>query len=144
MANRRSQAVPLVLVQGVAAAALSMGCGSSPRGNQRVCVDNGRTVVDQQQCVGDEQRGRGASGSFTPGPSGGGGGYVPMYHWYYYPSGTRLPLLGSIAPNTGSPFAPGTTGTTTPGVGSSTTTSSSPSGVVRGGLGSTGSGSVGA
>ena len=133
MARRTSRGVPLVIVPAVAAAALAMGCGS-PKSSaaQRVCVDNARTVVDQQRCRDEEQRGRGASGSFAGGTGATGGvGYVPMHHWYYYPSGSRLPIVGTTAPATGSLTAPSTGG------------SSSSSGVVRGGFGSTASGSVG-
>lgn len=144
MNTKKSGSVPLVIVPAIAAAAIAMGCGSgTPQGPaQRVCIDNARTVVDQQRCLDEEQRGRGASGSFATGTGdsggstgSGGGVYVPMHHWYYYPYGSRLPILGSIAPSTGTSVAPGVVG------GGSSPTSS---GVVRGGFGSTSSGSIGA
>lgn len=136
--QRTSRAVPLVIVPAMAAVAVAMGCGSGTPPSQRVCVDNARTVVDQQRCIEEEQRGRGASGSFASGGTGnpgggGGGGYIPMHHWYYFRGGV-VPLPGTPAPINGSFTAP---------VSSGSTSSSSSSGVVRGGFGSTASGAVG-
>jgi hypothetical protein len=90
---RRSASVRLVLVQGIAAAALAAGCGSP--GSTRTCVDKDGLVTTEAHCVEEERRPRTM-------------GYVPYYHWYYVPGrsyvarvGTRPPLGGSLTPYVG-------------------------------------------
>jgi hypothetical protein len=71
---KKSRAVPLSLVATLAAAAMASGCGSrNQQPGWQTCVDRDRnTVVDRQYC--DDDWG-------TTHPT----GYVPHYHWYYFP-----------------------------------------------------------
>jgi hypothetical protein len=105
---KRSASVRLVLVQGIAAAALAAGCGSP--GSTRSCVDRAGIVADQSKCVEENRRPRTA-------------GYVPYYHWYYVGGRSYVPRVGMRAPSGGS---------LTPDVGGASHSSST----VRGGFGS--------
>ena len=115
---KKSRAVPISLLSTLAAAALAAGCGS--RQGWQTCVDrnSGGTVVDDRYCN-DERR-------FSH-PS----GYVPHYHWYYYPRGYY-----SDAPGIGSRVPPGGSYSLTPHVSAPMARSSASSSVVRGGFGS--------
>ena len=91
---RRSRAVPISLVSTLAAAAVAAGCGASRAQQQgwQTCVDRAsETAVDRRYCDDDWSQQRPV-------------GYVPHYHWYYYPRGyywdapgigMRVPLGGS-------------------------------------------------
>ena len=78
---KRSQHAPVKLLSAVAAMALAAGCGRPT--HQQICGDANEIVVDPQKCEEEERRPRG-------------GGYVPLYAWYYgaygraYPPGSRL------------------------------------------------------
>jgi hypothetical protein len=119
---RKSRAVPISLISSLAAAAIAAGCGSwGRREGWQTCVDrNSETAVDRQYC--DDDWGQ-------PRPY----GYVPRYHWYYYPRGyywngpsigMRVPAGGSYS---GAPIA-------------SAPMARSGASAVRGGFGSTAAG----
>jgi hypothetical protein len=84
---KRSASVRLVLVQGIAAAALAAGCGSP--GSTRTCVDRDGLVTTETNCVEEERRPRTM-------------GYLPYYHWYYVRGRTYVPRIGTRAPAGGS------------------------------------------
>lgn len=83
----------LSLVSTLAVAAVASGCGARQQGWQ-TCVDRSNdTAVDRKYCD-DEARGQRPYG------------YVPHYHWYYYPRGyywngpgigMRVPVGGTYA-----------------------------------------------
>lgn len=118
---KRSAAVAIGLVQAVAAAALSAGCGSRHGGAEQSwenCVDQQGQVVDDQQCHQEQ-------------PQWSRPGYRPYYHWYYtrggQPLGIGHPAFGGslVRPAAGVSVSHG---------------SSSGHSVSRGGFGSIGSG----
>ena len=110
---KKSRSVSLCLVKSISVAALAAGCGSTPPPSQQVCIDGARNVVEEQRCRDDAQRAQS-------------GGYVPMYHWYYYPrSFGWTPIMGSPVPVGGSFSAPVASGWAS---------------IIRGGFGSTGAG----
>lgn len=123
---KRSQHVTIGIVATAAAAALAAGCGSASGQSQgwQTCVDSSKRRVEDQQCVDDQRR------SYA-----GGGSYVPIYHWYYFPhGGYPMPMMGATMPAGGSMNAAPVSG------------SAARSGAVsvsRGGFGGIGSGSVG-
>ncbi len=88
---KKSRAVSISLVSSLAAAAMAAGCGSRTQGWQ-TCVDRvNDTVSDRRYCDDEARRPRGV-------------GYVPYYHWYYYPHGYywNAPIIGSRVPVGGS------------------------------------------
>jgi hypothetical protein len=90
---KRSGTVSISLVSSLAGAALAAGCGSAYPGQQQgwqTCVERARsTAVEQRYCDDESRRPQGS-------------GYVPRYHWYYYPRGYYWE-----APGIGSPVPPG-------------------------------------
>jgi hypothetical protein len=118
---RKSRTVSLSFVSALAGAALAAGCGSRPAQQQgwQTCVDRQtNTAVDTGNC--DQE-------PYQPHPY----GYVPHYHWYYYPRGYYwdAPRMGMPVPSGG------TFGTRSFG-----SVPMARTGVVRGGFGSTASG----
>jgi hypothetical protein len=121
----------LWLIPSLAAAAIAAGCGSRPRpapgpgdGGWQTCTDQQGHIVDEHQC---DAR----TAGYRPG----------LYRWYYYPYGGRpypigygVPLGGSYSNEPRPGVATQTLGV--PGGGAPR------SGVVRGGFGTTGSGSA--
>jgi hypothetical protein len=122
---KKSRAVPLSLVSSLAAAAMAAGCGSHAQGWQ-TCVDRGSNVaVDRKYC--DDEWGQTRPV-----------GYVPHYHWYYYPRGYY-----GYGPAIGSPVPLGGTYGTAPIASvpmSRSGSAGSHSSSVRGGFGSTAAG----
>jgi hypothetical protein len=120
----------LWLIPPLAAAALAAGCGSKPQppgqdpnAGWQTCTDQQGRVVDERQC---DSRNAG----YRPG----------LYRWYYYPFGGRHYPLGYGVPLGGSYSAEPRAGVPTHTMG--TPGGSAPrAGVVRGGFGTTGSGS---
>jgi len=90
---KKSHSVTISLVSTVAAAAMASGCGPwSGQQGWQTCVDRvSDTAVNRQYC--DDE-------SSQPHPS----GYVPQYHWYYYPRGYywNAPPMGMRVPVGGS------------------------------------------
>jgi hypothetical protein len=90
---KKSSSVSISLVSTVAAAAMAAGCGPwSGQPGWQTCVDRvSDTAVDQRYC--DDE-------SSQPHPA----GYVPHYHWYYYPRGYywNQPSIGTHVPFGGS------------------------------------------
>jgi hypothetical protein len=90
---KKSHSVSISLVSTVAAAAMAAGCGPwSGQPGWQTCVDRvSETTVDRQHC--DDE-------GTQPHP----GGYVPRYHWYYYPRGYywNEPSMGMHVPVGGS------------------------------------------
>jgi hypothetical protein len=86
---KKSHSVTISLVSTVAAAAMASGCGPwSGQQGWQTCVDRvSDTAVNRQYC--DDE-------SSQPHPS----GYVPQYHWYYYPRGYywNAPSMGMHVP----------------------------------------------
>jgi hypothetical protein len=118
---RRSRNVPLSLVSALAGAALAAGCGyRSQEQGWQTCVDRqSNTAVDSQAC--DQE-------AYQSHPS----GYIPHYHWYYYPRGFYWD-----APRIGMPVPMGGTFGTRP---FSSVPMARTGSVVRGGFGSTAAG----
>jgi hypothetical protein len=116
---KKSRAVSISLVSTLAAAALASGCGS--RQGWQTCVDRASdTAVDRQHC---DDEGRNAHPY----------GYVPYYHWYYFPRGYYWD-----APGIGMRVPPGGSYSTTPYA--SAPMARTGGSVVRGGFGSMGFG----
>jgi len=91
---KKSHAVPISLVSTLAAAAMAAGCGPWGGGQQgwQTCVDRASdTAVDRRYCDDESSQARPA-------------GYVPQYHWYYYPRGYywNEPSIGTHVPAGGS------------------------------------------
>jgi hypothetical protein len=119
----------------LSAAAIAAGCGSRGTSSAvssgssagwQTCVDNNNLIADEKACE-NERRTSHSSG------------YVPMYHWYYYPFGGRpypvgygIPLGGHHSPI---PF----TGIRTQTIGVPATGAAVPR-ATYGGFGSTGAG----
>lgn len=89
---KRSQSAPVALLSAVAGMALAAGCGGRPT-HQQVCGDATGVVVEAEKCDEDARRSRS------------GGGYIPLYHWFYapygrsYAPGTRLTDASRIPPS---------------------------------------------
>ena len=126
----------LWIVPTLAAAAIAAGCGSKPPQGQgqgqgqgagwQTCTDQQGRVVDEQQC---DSR---ASG-YRPG----------LFHWYYYPYGGRPYPIGYGVPLGGSYSNEPRPGVPTPSlVPGGAGAAGARTGVVRGGFGSTGSGTA--
>ncbi len=107
---RKSRFVKLSLVHVISAAALAAGCGDSGATHMQTCVDNNKTIVATERCDEEQRQNHGA-------------GYVPFYHWYYYPRSYGQPMIGNRAPESGTFSRP--------------STSVARPNVVRGGFGST-------
>lgn len=90
---KKSRSLSVSLVSTVATAAVAAGCGAwSGQQGWQTCVDHvSDAAVDRRYC--DDE-------SNQPHPV----GYVPQYHWYYYPRGYywNEPSIGTRVPPGGS------------------------------------------
>jgi hypothetical protein len=90
---KKSHAVPISLVSTLAAAAMAAGCGPwAGQQGWQTCVNRVTdTAVDRRNCDDEWNQAHPA-------------GYVPQYHWYYYPRGYywNEPSIGMHVPGGGS------------------------------------------
>lgn len=85
---KQSSRVPLVLLPILSAAAIAAGCGSQKTQGWQTCVDTDNRIADEQSCQNEQRRATGT-------------GFVPMYHWYFYPYGGRPYPVGYGIPQGG-------------------------------------------
>ena len=132
--KRQSRRVPLVWLPVLSAAAIAAGCGSrgaapnsasGSTGGWQTCVDNNNLVADEKNCENERRTSHGP-------------GFVPLYHWYYYPFGGRIYPVGYGIPQGGHHSAVPFTGIRTQTMGIPRTGATVPRGTSYGGFGSTG------